>query len=42
VIWQERLVLPYPATKREAYDAIDEFQDKKAAEILKKRREKKP
>lgn len=42
VIWQERLVLPYPATRRDAYDAIDEFQEKKAPEILKRRREKKP
>jgi hypothetical protein len=34
VIWQERLTLPYPAKKREAYDAIDEFMDKKAPQII--------
>lgn len=42
VIYAAPLVLPYPATKRDAYDAMDEFMDVKAPEILKKRKEKKP
>jgi hypothetical protein len=40
VIHSGRLVLPYPASFREAMDAIDEFRTKKAPEILKKPKEK--
>jgi hypothetical protein len=35
-IYSGTLALPYPATFREAMDAIEEFRTKKAVEILKK------
>jgi hypothetical protein len=35
VIYAGPLVLPYPASKHDAYDAIDEFMDKKAPQIVK-------
>src|SRR5438105_9496940 len=36
-----RLILPYPATFRQAMDAIDEFRSKKAVEILKEKKKEK-
>jgi len=42
-LWQERLVLPYPASWEDASAAITEFRTKRATEILKNRKkEKKP
>lgn len=41
VIYAKVLTLPYPATRREAMDAIEEFQDKTAPAILKERKKEK-
>lgn len=35
LIYTKKLVLSYPATRQDAYDAMDEFQDKTAPEFLK-------
>jgi hypothetical protein len=34
LLYATPLTLPYPATKHDAYDAIDEFMDHKAPQIL--------